>query len=136
MGGPGVSGRFSGTSGAKSSRYSGALLKSNKQDANADKLGRRIHGKSRVYFENDPAKREFDAVSKKYVAQTKPAVMTLGKAFREQMKATFTAAKETGRKVYYHFEGNPAKSVINKLHDYSKRYGVDVVIDIEPLNKK
>lgn len=36
-------------------------------------------------------------------------------------------------KVYYQFEGKPAQSVIDKLHEYSKRYGVEVIMDIRHL---
>ena len=50
------------------------------------------------------------------------------------MKATFEAAKETNRSVYYHFEGEPAKSVINKLNEYSNHYDVKVIIDTKLLN--
>lgn len=50
------------------------------------------------------------------------------------MKATFEAAKEANRSVYYHFEGEPAKSVINKLNEYSNHYDVKVIIDTQPLN--
>ena len=70
------------------------------------------------------------------MAQTKPALKQLNAAVRKQMKATFKAAKETNRTVYYHFEDQPATSVINKLNEYSNCYGVKVVIDTKPLNPK
>ncbi|GAE05128.1 restriction endonuclease fold toxin [Paenibacillus sp. JCM 10914] len=57
----------------------------------------------------------------------------MNKKVRDQMKATFEAAEQTGKKVYYHFEGEPAQSVIDKLHEYSQRYGIDVHIDTDPL---
>lgn len=133
--GQGNSGLFHGTKGSEPTIYSGELRKASNPDEAADKLGHRLHGKSRVYFENDPKKREFDAVSKDYIAQTKPALKTLNASVRNQMKASFEAAQQTGRKVYYHFEGEPAKSVIDKLYEYGKRYGVDVVIDTNPFNK-
>ncbi|MFC9711767.1 RHS repeat-associated core domain-containing protein [Paenibacillus sp. NPDC056933] len=143
MGGGGGRGG-SGSSGSKPStsnngqtgsagRYSGDLVKVNKPDAAADALAERIGGQSRVKFSNDPAGREFDAISAQYVAQSKPALQTVNKNVRNQMKATFDAAKETGRKVYYHFEGQPAKSVIDKLFEYSSRYRIEVIIDIKPL---
>ncbi len=72
-------------------------------------------------------------VSDEFIAQTKPALQTLNVSVRNQMKATFEAAVETGKKVYYHFEGQPAQSVIDKLYEYSQRYGVPVVIDTKPL---
>ena len=114
------------------SKYSGNLVKVNKPDPAADALAQRIGGESRVRFTNDI--REFDVISDSYVAQTKPALKQLNAAVRNQMKATFEAAKETNRSVYYHFEGLPAQPVINKLNEYSKRYCVKVVIDTKPLN--
>lgn len=86
-------------------------------------------------FANDSVGREFDVVSSEYIGQTKPALQTVNKSVRDQMKTTFEAAQETGRKVYYHFEGQPAQSIINKLNEYSQRYGIDVVIDTTPLMK-
>ncbi len=114
-------------------RYSGNLEVVNKPDAAADALADRIGGQSRVKFSSDSVGREFDAISEDYVAQSKPALQTLNKSVRDQMKATFEAAQETGRKVYYHFEGQPAQSVIDKLNEYSSRYGIEVVIDTKHL---
>jgi hypothetical protein len=79
--------------------------------------------------------REFDVVSSEYIGQTKPALQSFNENVRNQMKATFEAARATGRKVYYHFDGQPAKTVIDKLLEYSNRYGVEVVIDTTPLIK-
>ncbi len=135
MGGGAGGGGFGYTHGGGSySQYSGNLVKVSKPDPAADKLAQRLNGESRVKFENDPKGREFDAVSNEYVAQTKPALQTINQSVRGQMKATFEAAKETGRSVYYHFEGQPAQSVIDKLNEYSTRYGIPVIIDIKPLN--
>ncbi|WP_339218069.1 restriction endonuclease fold toxin [Paenibacillus sp. FSL W7-1332] len=114
-------------------RYSGELQKVNKPDAAADALAERLGGESRMKFDSDPIGREFDAISDEYVAQTKPALQQVNKKVRDQMKATFEAAEQTGRKVYYHFEGEPAQSVIDKLHEYSQRYGIEVHIDTDPL---
>ncbi|OCG47501.1 hypothetical protein A9G35_03730 [Gilliamella sp. Choc5-1] len=131
----GLSDECPGTASRKvSNQYSGDLVKVNKPDAAADALAERLGGQSRVRFANDI--REFDAISDSYIAQTKPPLQQLNKSVRNQMKATFEAAKETNRSAYYHFEGEPAKSVINKLHEYSKRYGVKLVIDTKPLNPK
>ena len=96
-------------------------------DKNADRIG----GKSRVKFTNDLKDREFDAISKEYIAQAKPA---LNKSVRGQMKAAFEADKQTGKEVYYQFEGTPAQSVTDKLYEYSEGYGVDVIIDTDPFN--
>ena len=67
-------------------------------------LAERIDGESRVKFTNDSKAREFDAVSNEYIAQSKPALGTLNKGVREQLKATFEAAKQTNKKVYYQFD--------------------------------
>lgn len=39
-----------------------------------------------------PVHREFDAISDQYVPQSKPALQTVNKSVRHQMKATFEAA--------------------------------------------
>ena len=117
------------------SRFSGRLLKVNNPDPAADALAKRIRGESRVKFESDPAAKEFDAISNNYIAETKPALRVLNERIRKQMKTAFEAAKATGRKVYYHFEGAPGQEIINKLYEYSERYNVEVIIDVEPLFK-
>ena len=132
--GLGNAGKGTGAATQSNNKYSGGLVKVNKPDAAADALAQRIGGESTVRFSNDI--REFDVINDLYVAQTKPALKQLNAAVRKQMKATFEAAKETNRTVYYHFEGQPATSVINKLNEYSNRYGVKVVIDTKPLNPK
>lgn len=114
-------------------RYSGNLAKVNKPDPDADALAERMGGESRVKFENDPDGREFDAVSDDYVGQAKPANFQVGKAFRDQAKATFEAARESGRGVYYHFDGEPQPGVIAKLNEYAARYGVHLKIDTNPF---
>jgi hypothetical protein len=53
-----------------------------------------------------------------------------------QAHKTFYAAQETGRSVYYHFDGPPDPRVVTKLNQYSERYGVEVVIDTDPFDKK
>ncbi len=115
--------------------YSGRLEKVNSPDANADLLAERIGGESRVKFSNDPNGREFDVISDEYIGQAKPALNTLNKNVRDQMKATFEAAQQIGKKVYYQFEGAPHQSVIDKLYEYSERYGIEVIIDTNPLNQ-
>ena len=120
----------SGTSG----RYSGELQKVAKPDPAADELAIRINGESRVKFSNDPAGREFDAISDEYIAQAKPVLKTIGKSWRNQTKATFEAAVETGRRPYFQFQGEPEAAFLSKIAEYEARYGVKAVIDIEPLN--
>ncbi|NEB82141.1 type IV secretion protein Rhs, partial [Streptomyces sp. SID14478] len=111
----------------------GELQKVPKPDPAADKLAEKLGGESRMKFENDPSGREFDAISDDYVAQTKPEGMQMGSAFRNQAKATFERAIESGRTPYFHFEGQPTAEVVSKLQDYGRRYGLDPVIDISPL---
>ena len=72
-------------------------------------------------------------VSDEYIGQAKPDIQTYGKSWRTQTKATFEAAKQTGKKVYFQFEGQPSQSVLNKIAEYGARYGVDYIIDTEPL---
>lgn len=117
----------------KTQQYSGELQKVNKPDADADKLAERIGGQSRMKFSSDPNGREFDVVSDEFIGQAKPSGQQLGSAFRNQGKESFEAAQSTGRKVYYHFDGEPGPGVINKLYEYSARYGVDVIIDTTPF---
>ncbi|WP_280394804.1 restriction endonuclease fold toxin [Nocardia brasiliensis] len=117
----------------KEQQYSGDLQKVNKPDAGADKLAERIGGQSRMKFSNDPDGREFDVVSDEFIGQAKPGGQQLGSAFRNQGKESFEAAQATGRKVYYHFDSEPGPGVINKLYEYSARYGVEVVIDTTPF---
>jgi hypothetical protein len=102
-------------------------------DAAAKALAARLGGRASVRFADDAIGREFDAVSALYVAQTKPAGFTLGSQFRNQAKATFEAALNTGRTPYFHFEGPPGPGVISKLQEYGNRYGVHPVIDTVPL---
>lgn len=47
---------------------------------------------------------------------------------REQEMASLAEAK-----VYYQFEGIPSQEVLDKLYEYSERYGGEVIIDTEPL---
>jgi hypothetical protein len=110
----------------------GELVKVNGQDRAADALARRLGGEPRVRFAKGPTN-EFDAVSDKFIAQTKPANFKLNKTFRLQAKTTFETALKTGRRPYFHFEGPPHRDVLRKLVEYGKRYGVKPVIDTTPL---
>jgi hypothetical protein len=114
-------------------QYSGPLRQVNKPDPDADALATRIGGQPRVRFENDPQGREFDAVNDEYIGQAKPADFQLNKNFRAQARATFKAAQETGRGVYYHFDGPPRQGVIEKLNQYARQYGVRLTIDTQPF---
>ncbi|WP_225844938.1 restriction endonuclease fold toxin [Streptomyces sp. HPF1205] len=120
-----------GAGGGDGPTYDGPLQKVNKPDPAADALAERIGGESRVRFESDG--REFDAISDEYVAQSKPAGFRMGSAFRNQAKATFEAALQTGRTPYFHFDGPPDPDVISKLLEYGQRYGIEPVIDTTPL---
>jgi len=112
-------------------QYFGKIIQTNTVDDMADLLAERIGGVSRARFESTA--REFDVISDEFIGQTKPALSSLSQNFREQAKATFQAALETGRKVYYHFDGKPVQQVIDKLNEYARRYGIELVIDIKPL---
>ncbi|MFF3323718.1 putative T7SS-secreted protein [Streptomyces sp. NPDC002889] len=111
----------------------GQLVKVNKPDPAADALAERLGGESRVKFENDPKGREIDAISDEYVAQSKPEGMQMGSALRNQAKATFEYAIQSGRTPYFHFDGEPGPGVIDKLKEYGRRYGIEPVIDTTPL---
>ncbi|MET9668882.1 putative T7SS-secreted protein [Streptomyces sp. NPDC006475] len=111
----------------------GELVKVNKPDPAADALAERLSGESRVKFENDPKGREIDAISDEYVAQSKPEGMQMGSALRNQAKATFEYAIQSGRTPYFHFDGEPGPGVIDKLQEYGRRYGIEPVIDTTPL---
>jgi RHS repeat-associated protein len=111
----------------------GELVKVNKPDPAADALAERLGGESRVKFENDPKGREIDAISDEYVAQSKPEGMQMGSALRNQAKATFEYALQSGRTPYFHFDGEPGPGVIDKLKEYGRRYGIEPVIDTTPL---
>ncbi|MEO0594221.1 MAG: restriction endonuclease fold toxin, partial [Myxococcota bacterium] len=114
-------------------RYRGRLLDVPKPDAHADALAKKLGGRSRVRFANDPGSQEFDVVSDLYFGEAKSAMRHVSKKFRKQARRIFEAAKATDRKVYYHFDGKPGRDVIDKLNEYSKEYGVEVVIDFAPL---
>lgn len=124
-----------GESGAGETSYgkSREIIQCNTKDAAADELAKRIGGQSRSAFADDPIQREFDVISDQYIAQAKPPLKCVNKTVRTQMKATFEAAKKYERKVYYQFEGIPSQEVLDKLYEYSERYGVEVIIDTEPL---
>jgi RHS repeat-associated protein len=132
-GGPGGPGTAPGGLAGTLSPYSGALIPVAAEDADAQLLANRIGGEASVRFANDPAGREFDAVSDEYIGQAKAASRTLGSDLRNQAKATFDAAQATGRSVYYHFDGEPDPSVVRQLREYESRYGVNLVIDTKPF---
>ena len=113
--------------------YSGHLVKSKKPDAGADALAAKLNGQSRMAFSNDPILKEFDVISDEFIAETKPDLNSIGQPFRKQAKRAFEAAKQTGRKVYFHFNGEPCRDILKKLHEYQKRYGVEMIIDTEIL---
>jgi len=111
----------------------GPLVPVESNDPATIKLAQRIGGVPSVRFTNDPAVREFDAVSDQYIAQAKPANFTLNKNFRTQAKATFEAAIRSGRRPYFQFDGPPGPGVIEAIQRYETRYEVTAVIDLGPL---
>jgi hypothetical protein len=110
----------------------GELVRVNAKDQAAGVLAERIGGEASVRFGGGPAN-EFDAVSAEYVAQAKPANFTLNKAFRDQAKATFEVAAQSGRTPYFQFDGPPGPGVLHALDRYADRYGIEPVIDLTPL---
>lgn len=109
----------------------GPLLKVPKPDPAADALASKLGGQSCMKFDGDP--HEFDAITDDYLAQTKPPDFTLNKKFRDQAKATFELADQSGRTPYFHFESPPGPGVLKKIDEYAQRYGTQPVIDIGPL---
>jgi hypothetical protein len=112
----------------------GELVSVNAKDRAADLLAERIGGEASVRFANGPAN-EFDALSTEYVAQAKPANFTLNQAFRNQAKATFEVALQSGRTPYFQFDGPPGPAVLHALSRYADRYGIEPVIDLTPLGE-
>lgn len=112
----------------------GELVRVNAKDRAAGALAERIGGEASVRFADGPTN-EFDAVSAEYVAQAKPANFTLNKAFRDQAKATFEAAAQSGRTPYFQFDGPPGPGVLQALGRYADRYGIEPVIDLTPLRR-
>ena len=112
----------------------GELVSVNAKDRAADLLAERIGGEASVRFANGPAN-EFDALSTEYVAQAKPANFTLNQAFRNQAKATFEVALQSGRTPYFQFDGPPGSGVLHTLSRYADRYGIEPVIDLTPLGE-
>jgi hypothetical protein len=104
----------------------------NAKDREAQLLAQRIGGQASVRFANGPGN-EFDAVSTSYVAQAKPANFTLNQSFRNQAKATFDVAIQSGRTPYFQFDGPPEPGVLSALNRYAERYGIEPVIDLNPL---
>ena len=112
----------------------GELVGVDAKDRAADLLAERIDGEASVQFANGPAN-EFDSVSSEYVAQAKPANFTLNQAFRNQAKATFEVALQSGRTPYFQFDGPPGLGVLPALSRYADRYGIEPVIDLTPLEE-
>ena len=115
-------------------QYSGDLVKVPKHDPQAEKLlsQRIINGQTSMKFSNDKFGKEFDIINEKFIIETKPALRSIKSSFRKQAKRAFEAAQQTGRKVYFHFEGEPAAEIINKLNKYQTRYGIEMIIDTKP----
>ena len=94
--------------------YSGELIKIPKPDAGADALATKLKGQSTA-FSNDPIRKEFDVISNEFIAETKEAMCSSKPAFRNQAKRAFEAARQTNRKVYFHFNGMPCRDVIRNF---------------------
>jgi RHS repeat-associated protein len=118
--------------GSESNGGLGDLKPVDERDPGAHLLAQRIEGEPSVRFANGPY-REFDAVSDQYVAQAKPANFRLSQAWRRQAKATFKVSIQSGRIPYFQFDGPPDPDVLQALSRYAERYGVQPVIDLNPL---
>ena len=110
----------------------GELVPVRTKDPGADLLAQRIGGRARVKFANGPDN-EFDVVNDQYVAQAKPANFTINETFRDQAKVTFEVSIQSGRTPYFQFDGPPERDVLRALDRYAERYGIQPVIDFNPL---
>ena len=104
-----------------------------RNDSKAHALADRIGGQPQARFSGGTDLREFDVISDKYIAQTKPANFVKNQAWRNQAKATFEACLDTGRTPYFHFDGPPLPGVREALDSYAARYGIQYIFDITPL---
>ena len=105
-------------------------------DKMANKLADRInelpqHGFSKI-LNDGGAVREFDAISDAFVASTKEAWNSSG-AKRNAIKAVFDAASKSDRRAYLHFQKPVPPAGVRKINEYSRRYGVEYVLDTAPL---
>jgi RHS repeat-associated protein len=104
-------------------------------DEAAVSLAKRLGGQATVRIEGvtgSAANREFDAVSRDFVAQTfsSPNASLNPKNFlslsrKTQIRATLEAASQTGKKAYFEFTGGaPAKEVSGFIQRNAERTGV------------
>lgn len=109
--------------------------KSGDVDEKADALASKIGGVSSVIIPNF-GNREFDAVSDKYVAQTNSSESVasrpqnfLDKDHRNQIKATFEAAKQENKDVIFEFTGSvPHQQVVNYIQKHAAQTEVKCTI--------
>jgi hypothetical protein len=102
-------------------------------DEAARSLARRLGGQASVSIEGFA--REFDVVSRLYVAQTTSARSALvspdnflNAARREQIRATLEAARATGRKAYFEFRSGAHDEVLRFIRRNADRMGADFEI--------
>jgi hypothetical protein len=57
----------------------------------------------------------------------------ISKKWRNEAKATFEAAQQTGRTPYFHFVREPGADLIKKIAEYEQRFGIAAKIDISAL---
>ncbi|HML19175.1 MAG TPA: restriction endonuclease fold toxin, partial [Candidatus Dependentiae bacterium] len=74
-----------------------------------------------------------EEIQKNKAEYVRKIVESIDKGFRIQAKRAFEAARQTGRKVYFHFNGEPCRDIIRKLQEYQRRYGIEMIIDTEIL---
>ncbi|MCC7124599.1 MAG: hypothetical protein IT178_07110 [Acidobacteria bacterium] len=100
-------------------------------DAAATALAQRLGGRASVAIEGF-AGREFDVVSQQYVGQTFGGASALLKpdnflssSRREQIRATLTAAKATGRKALFEFRNGVHDDVLDFIRRNAERIGAE-----------
>ena len=107
--------------------YSGDPVPSGQvPSADETALAEQLGGEPSQKFNTDPLGREFDAISPTHIGQTTTSTAyNPGSGWRNQAKATFSAARTTGRTPHFQFKGGgPTKAQTANLNRYSKRYGI------------
>ena len=98
-------------------------------DPGAHALAEEIGGQAQVNISGIDDDKEFDAVSDEYIGEHKPAIGdNFGSRFKNRSRRVFRAARMTGRKVYYRFDGRSGNRVLEKLRQYESEYDVKVTI--------
>ena len=111
-------------------KYSGDLFKTGDIDEHADELAEFLGGESSVAFDNDPDRKEFDAINDEFIGETKNSGEgNFNAKDRTELNRTFAAAKATNRKVFLQFRSK-GLSERNKrrLQRYQREFDVEVQV--------